>query len=115
MARILIVEDEPLIAMMLGEWLEELGHVAVGPASTIAQAMALVDAETLHAAILDVNLNGEQANAVADALRAKRVPFAVASGDSHAASEDHFKGHPVVPKPYDFNMVSQTLELLIGA
>lgn len=114
MARILIVEDEPLIAMMLGDWLEELGHVIIGPAATITAAIEFVDSEALHAAILDVNLNGEKADAVADALHAKQVPFAIASGDSFAATDERFKGQPIVSKPYDFDAVKQTLDRLIA-
>jgi CheY-like chemotaxis protein len=60
MARILIVEDEPLIAMMLAEWLVELGHEALGPAETVGDALRLIEETAPSAAILDINLQDQR-------------------------------------------------------
>ena len=80
MAHILVVEDEAIIAMMVGEWLTELDHEAVGPAPSVSAALALLGSTDVQAAILDLSLAGEQSYAVADALQAKAIPFAFATG-----------------------------------
>jgi CheY-like chemotaxis protein len=113
MARILIVEDEALIAIMLGEWLEELGHVALGPATTVGKALELIGSESIDAAIVDFHLGTERADAVADALAAKKIPFTLCSGDSSATGDRNFEGRPTISKPYDFDAVKRTVDLLV--
>lgn len=78
--RVLVVEDEFLVAMFLEDILEELGCVVEGPAASVDAALALIEQNPPDAAILDVNLNGSPAYAVADALRARGIPFAFSSG-----------------------------------
>ena len=79
MARILVIDDEPLIAMAVSEWLADLGHVVVGPAADLASALALAE-EPIDAAILDVSLGKDDSAPVARRLIDKKIPFAVASG-----------------------------------
>ncbi len=110
MARILIVEDETLIAMMLEEWIVELGHTPVGPAHSVAKAMELVRDAPCDAAIVDFNLRGETAEPVSALLRARNVPFAFASGDRMSGTDLQ----KVLPKPYAFEAVSQILSQLLG-
>jgi CheY-like chemotaxis protein len=69
--RVLILDDEPLIAMLLHDWLEELGYEAIGPANTVAQALAFVENDRLDAAILDVSLHKTDCYPVADVLKAR--------------------------------------------
>lgn len=78
-ARVLVVEDEFLIASLLADALERLGASVVGPASSVAQALGLAG-EPLALALLDVNLKGTRVFPVADALRARRVPMIFVTG-----------------------------------
>lgn len=113
MARILIVEDEPLIAMMLEEWMVDLGHTAVGPAATVSSALELIASVDCEAAILDFNLRGETAESVAFELSNQNIPYAFASGDSALERNPNFQNRPMLPKPYLFATVSKILiELL---
>ncbi|MBC7985691.1 MAG: response regulator [Sphingomonadaceae bacterium] len=83
--RILVVEDEPLIAMMVEDMLHDFGAIVIGPAASVAEALALIEEAVLDAALLDVNLRGERSDAVADALEARGVPFALATGYGESA------------------------------
>jgi CheY-like chemotaxis protein len=109
MSRVLVLDDEPLIAMMLEDWLAELGHETVGPARTIPAALALVEEQPLHAAILDLSINGDLSYAVADALAARRVPFAFATGHGAAQLKPPHHKAPVLGKPFDFEAVKAVL------
>lgn len=113
MARILIVEDELLIGWMLADWLVELGHAPVGPAPSIAKALELIASEPLDAAILDLHLGGASAQSVAIDLRARQIPFAIASGDNVAA-RDGFADRPMLSKPYTFDEVRWALSTIVG-
>jgi CheY-like chemotaxis protein len=99
--RVLIVEDELLIAMLVEQMVEDLGYTAVGPAATITEALALIDRETLDCAVLDMNLgNGISSAPVAEALRAKGVPFLFASGYGSTGAIDNLNAAPVLNKPF---------------
>jgi len=112
-ARILIVEDEPLIAMMLQDWLGEMGYEAVGPAGSVEDAIAMIDGSRPDAALLDLHLRGVHAVAVVEHLRTAGVPFAVATGDTISSPNDQLNGTPRLAKPYDFNTVQSTLSALL--
>ena len=77
---ILIVEDEPLIAMMLEDFLESLGHIVKASCDNVADALVAVGKNGFDIAILDVNLKGENVWPVATELRQRGVPFVLASG-----------------------------------
>lgn len=97
--RILVVEDEPLVAMLIEDLLLELGCTVVGPAATVAQALALADTR-LDGALLDVNLGAEQSYPVADKLAADGVPFAFVTGyGRHGLTGQHTE-RPTIPKPF---------------
>lgn len=96
--RILIVEDEPVVAMCLEDMLDLLGHVAIGPAGRLSEGLALAESAAFDAAILDINLGGERSTAIAEALRRRGVPFAFASG--YGAGPEGFESAPLIPKPY---------------
>jgi CheY-like chemotaxis protein len=95
---ILLVEDEFLVAMLASDTLADEGAVVLGPAATLAQALALVKQETIDLAVLDVNLNGERSEPVADALTARRIPFVVLTG----YGQEGWRGPPapILDKPY---------------
>ncbi|HTG39607.1 response regulator [Sphingomonas sp.] len=109
--RILIVEDEPLIAMMLEDFLDALGKQVAGTVETVASALDRVAAGGIDAAILDVNLRGgEKSWPVADALAAADIPFVLATGGDTLAP-----GHtsrPVLAKPFTMDGVERALAAL---
>ena len=78
--RILVVEDEALVAAMVEDMLVELGAAVVGPATTLARGMALAASEKLDAAVLDVNIRDERIDPVADLLRTRGIPMVFATG-----------------------------------
>src|SRR4051812_36415564 len=87
--RVLVVEDETLIAMMIEDLLADMGCIVVGAAATIAQALALLadPAFQIDGALLDVNLGGEKVFPVADALAQRAIPFVFATGYGKDALE----------------------------
>ncbi|PZN95104.1 MAG: response regulator [Alphaproteobacteria bacterium] len=100
--RILVVEDEYVIAMDLALELEELGFEVVGPAGSVSEALALVDrGDRLDGAILDVNLRNERVYPVADALAARGVRFVFASGYDARLMPDAYADVPRCGKPID--------------
>lgn len=109
--RILIVEDEPLIAMMLEDFLDALGKTHVATCDGVTAAIAAIEAEHPDAAILDVNLSGgEKSWPVADALTAKGIPFVLSTGDVEATPR--YAGSPRLVKPYTIESVERALEAL---
>uniref|UniRef100_UPI0035CBD7E1 response regulator n=1 Tax=uncultured Sphingomonas sp. TaxID=158754 RepID=UPI0035CBD7E1 len=110
---ILIVEDEPLIAMMIEDFLEVLGKTAAGTADTVEAALALVAKGGIDAAILDVNLRGgEKSFPIADALAAAGIPFVFATGGSQDTVAEDYRDRPTLPKPFTMDGVSQALAAL---
>jgi two-component SAPR family response regulator len=98
--RILIVEDEFLLAMELELLLHRRGCVVLGPVSSVDHALALIDGEPPDAALLDVNLRGERATPVAAALQARRVPFVLITGYTRRQlSEPELRDAPRIDKP----------------
>ena len=108
--RILVVEDEPLVAMNLSTSLAELGFHVVGPYSTLAKAAAAAAETEVDAALLDVNLSGKVVYPVAEILASKNVPFAFITGYGTAALPDKYANAPVLQKPID----NETLQLLLA-
>lgn len=111
--RVLIVEDEPVVAMCLEDILDSLGCVTIGPASRLNEGLALAEAGGLDAAILDINLGGERSNAIAEALLAQAVPFAFASGYG-ACPEGFDETTPLIEKPYREAEVIAALRVLLA-
>ncbi|MGI4731563.1 MAG: response regulator [Janthinobacterium lividum] len=111
--RILLVEDEPLIAMMLEDFLEVLDRQVAGSADNVDAALALVEAGGFDAAILDVNLRGgEKSWPIADALAAKGKPFLIATGGSDDTVAPQHKNRPVLQKPFTMDGVQKALDAL---
>ncbi|WP_423602930.1 response regulator [Sphingomonas sp. MS122] len=111
--RILIVEDEPLIAMMLEDFLNILGKQVAGVADSVATALPLVAAGGIDAAIVDVHLNGgEKCWPVADALAEAGIPFLVATGGGDDMIVDGHKHRPVLAKPFTMDAIEQAFGTL---
>ena len=106
--RVLVVEDEFLIALDLLAILDELGCVALGPAATVPAALRLLAADPPDATLLDLNLNGASAAPVAAALTAGGVPFAAVTAYA-VRPGPVFDGVPVVPKPFRAEQIEDAL------
>ena len=108
--RILVVEDEYLIAMSLADALENAGSVVVGPASSVDKAIQTIDSEPhIDAAVVDVNLGGVRAYAVADMLIARKIPFVFTSGYEDNALRERYSQVGTCPKPYLFQAMEEAL------
>ena len=112
---ILIVEDEPLIAMMLEDFLESMGHSVRGTCDTVSQALAAADEGGFDLAILDVNLKGESVWPVATALRKKGTPFVLASGGHVDPPPPEFQNAPMIEKPFTIDRVTPIIEAALAA
>jgi CheY-like chemotaxis protein len=113
--RVLVVEDEMMIAMLVEDMLAELGCTVVGPAHALDAALVLAQTETgLDAALLDVNLGGQPVFAVADALRAKGVPTIFSTGYGDAGLRDVDRGAPVLQKPFRAHDLARALSEALG-
>jgi len=111
--QILIVEDEPLIAMMLEDFLDILDQQVAGSADSVATALERVGRGGIDAAILDVNLRGgEKSTPVAEALAAAGVPFVFATGGSDDSVDARFRDRPVLQKPFTMDGVAKALAAL---
>jgi DNA-binding response OmpR family regulator len=113
MARVLVVDDEALIAMMLGDLLSEYGHETVGPAHSESQALELIASTDVDAAILDVTLGDHDCFTIARALQRQGVPFAFATGHGTHAVPDDFRDCVTVSKPFDFDAIRTLVTDLI--
>lgn len=110
---ILVVEDEPLIAMMLEDFLDTLGHRLAGTADCVKSALAAVSAGGIDAAILDVNLRGgEKSWPVADALADGGIPFIIATGGTSDSVSERHRECPTLAKPFTIDDVRQALAAL---
>jgi len=113
-SRILIVEDEYLLADDLSETLVEAGAEVLGPIASIEDATAFIAGEAvIDAAVLDVNLRGDMVFPVADALRARGIPFAFATGYDKWALPERFADAPRVEKPFKGFRVAVLLGSLV--
>jgi CheY-like chemotaxis protein len=108
--RILVVEDEYLIAMSLQDALETAGSIVVGPAPSVDKALQTIDSEShIDAAVLDVNLGGALSYGVADKLIARKIPFVFTSGYEDNVLRSRYSGVKNCPKPYLFQAIEEAL------
>lgn len=98
-SRILVVEDEMMLAMLIEDMLGDFGCEIVGPAASAAAALALMGAKALDAAVIDVNLRGKKSYAVVDALKARGLPFVFLTGCDAGPLQGLYPNSLVVPKP----------------
>ena len=110
--RILVVEDEMLIGMLLEDMLMDLGHEVAAIVPRLKDALAAVERETYDLAILDVHLHGESAFPVAEALIAKGVPFIFATGYGERGLPENYRGRPVLQKPFAKDDLERVLKTL---
>jgi CheY-like chemotaxis protein len=110
--RVLVVEDEMLIGMLLEDMLVDLGHEVAAIVPRLKEALAAVDRETFDLAILDVHLHGESAFPVAEALIGKKVPFVFATGYGERGLPESYRGRPVLQKPFAKDDLERVLKTL---
>lgn len=107
--KILLVEDETFVSLLIEEMIAELGHSVIGPAVSVDAAMPLI--ETCDLAILDINLSGERVFPVADVLMERGVPFMFSSG--HEEVEERMLHIPKLVKPFNAEMLEEALVNII--
>ena len=112
---ILIVEDEPLIAMMLEDFILSLGYDVSGNCDSVKTALAEIERGEFDLAILDVNLKGESVWPVATALRIKGTPFVLASGGHVDPPPPEFAGVPMIEKPYTIDRVTPIIDAALAS
>lgn len=99
--KILLVEDEMLIALLLEDMVTELGFEVVGPAMRLQSALALAREETFDLAIVDINLANEKSFPIADALRERGIPFIFATGYGTNGLDEAYRGTRTIQKPFE--------------
>lgn len=107
--RVLVVEDEELIGLMLVDVLEEFGASVVGPAGTVAEALRLVEQGGMTGALLDLSLRGETVYPVADRLAEQGVPYIFITGYGHGHLVARHAQAPVLTKPFGPEQVGAIL------
>jgi len=112
--RVLLVEDEPLIAVALESTLSELGFDVVATATRISSALEAVGRETIDCAILDVNLGSQRIDAVADALAARGCPFFFMTGYGTSDLPSSHAGRVVLQKPFRLEQLLEALRTEFG-
>tara|TARA_R110000764_G_scaffold69756_3_gene144236 strand:+ start:509 stop:886 length:378 start_codon:yes stop_codon:yes gene_type:complete len=113
--RVLIVEDESLVAMLLETILEDMGCLPVGPASTVDEGLALASEQAqLDAALLDVNVAGRQIFPVAEILKSRGVPFVFSTGYGESGLPDEWRGQPTIQKPFTEAAIRDALMQAMG-
>ena len=112
--RVLVVEDEALVAMLLETILEDMGCMAVGPAATVDEGLRMAADEAVDAALLDVNVAGRQVFPVAHALKDRGVPFVFSTGYGEGGLPDEWRGQPTLQKPFTEAAVRDALMSAMG-
>jgi DNA-binding response OmpR family regulator len=112
--RILIVEDEWLIAEALQETLREAGYIVCGPVSRAKDAVALVGDGGIDGAVLDVSLRGENSFGIARLLVDKAIPFVFMTGYVTGDFPQDFRGRPLLNKPIDSEKLIASVERMVG-
>jgi CheY-like chemotaxis protein len=114
-ARVLVVEDEYLIRMLLEDMLGELNYELAGAVGSLAEASELAAKGDFHAAILDVNLDGAEIYPVADILARRGLPFVFVTGYGEASLAENYRGRPALQKPFQAEQLKAVLAGLLAA
>lgn len=117
--RVLVVEDEALVSMLVEDELRDAGATVLGPAPSVDDALRLVEAAAadggLSAAVLDINLGGRHVRPVADRLAALDVPFLFATGYGDGRDAGGYVDAPVLEKPFDLQHLAAAVAALTSA
>jgi CheY-like chemotaxis protein len=107
--RVLVVEDELMIRMLLQDMLADLGHTLAGEAGRIEDAVALARQGEFDIAILDVNLNGQPISPVVEVLLERGVPFVFATGYGQRGVPEPYRGSPTLQKPFQADALAEAI------
>ena len=113
--RVLLVEDESLVAMLIEDMVLELGWDVVAVAARVDQALAIARTAPIDFAILDINLQGAKSFPVAEALRARSIPFVFATGYGQAGLENGYQSAPTLQKPFHRRDLERAISRALAA
>jgi CheY-like chemotaxis protein len=108
--RVLVVEDELMIRMLLEDMLAELGYTVAAEAARVEEALEATKKGDFDLAILDVDLNGQPIAPVAEALRARGTPFVFATGHGERGLPELYRDRPMLKKPFELDGLRRMLE-----
>jgi CheY-like chemotaxis protein len=111
--RVLVVEDEYLIRMLLEDMLADLGYGVAAAVGTVAEASALATSGDFNVAILDVNLDGQEIFPVADILAGRSLPFVFVTGYGEGSLPETYRNRPALQKPFQADRLKSTLDGLV--
>ena len=112
--RVLIVEDDVMIRMLIEDMLSDLGFAVAAEASKVHEALAAVNSTAIDIAILDVNLSGETTGPVAEALAARGTPFVFATGYGEHGLPAQFRDRPLLKKPFQIDGLKRMLDTALA-
>ena len=112
--RVLIVEDDVMIRMLIEDMLLDLGFAVAGQAAKVQEALAAVSSTAIDVAILDVNLGGETTGPVAEALAARGTPFVFATGYGEHGLPAQFRNRPLLKKPFQIDGLKRMLDAALA-
>jgi DNA-binding response OmpR family regulator len=98
--RILVVEDEAMVGMLLEDMVLDCGGEIIGPVARFDEALALAQAAEFDVAVLDLNLNGTLSYPIAEVVRGRRIPVIFATGYGSYGLPEKFRGYPTLQKPF---------------
>jgi DNA-binding response OmpR family regulator len=113
-ARVLLVEDEALVALMVEDMLEELGLKVVASAAHVKRACELATATSFDLALLDVNLAGERVFPVARIVRERRIPILFSTGYGTPSLDEEFRDAPTIGKPFSADQLNEKLRAILS-
>jgi CheY-like chemotaxis protein len=112
--RVLVVEDDVMIRMLIEDMLSDLGFAVAAEASKVHEALAAVKSADIDVAILDVNLSGETTGPVAEALAARGTPFVFATGYGEHGLPEQFRDRPLLKKPFQIDNLKRILDTALA-
>lgn len=114
--RVLVVEDEALVSMLLEDMLEDFGCEVLGPVMRVSEALSFIaeNGPRIDVAILDLNLAGERSFRVAEALNAQGAPFVLSTGYDDAGIDEAWRGRPILRKPFMSAQLEASLREALG-
>jgi CheY-like chemotaxis protein len=107
--RVLVVEDEMLVLIMIEDMLADLGCKSVTSAATVDKALAVINEQVFDVAMLDMNLSGNDSHVVAEALAARGIPFFYSTGTTSRTLRDGYSDRPVLKKPFKYEELAAIL------
>ena len=110
--RVLVVEDEMLVLIMIEDMLADLGCKSVTSAATVDRALAAINEQVFDVAMLDMNLHGNDSHVVAEALAARGIPFFYSTGNASRSSRDGCSDRPQLKKPFKYEELAAILARL---